>query len=194
MRSLEEIERDLNEAREKLSKVEGRKAEVYSRIVGYYRSVCNWNKGKREEYGERKLFNVDQSLDSAGSCGLPKANKITGAGEKSPVQQAKPETVSFDFHAAKGEKLLLFVRPNCPHCPAVKAAAAKLGIYVETVNADTTEGFAEAAKYNVMATPMAILLSKDGVELARARDSVSISKFRKFLSRDEGIQELRKIA
>ena len=34
----------------------GSETEVYSRIVGYYRSVRNWNKGKREEYKERKMF------------------------------------------------------------------------------------------------------------------------------------------
>jgi ribonucleoside-triphosphate reductase len=30
--------------------------EVYSRIVGYYRPVKNWNVGKKEEYGHRRLF------------------------------------------------------------------------------------------------------------------------------------------
>jgi len=34
----------------------GAEAEVYSRIVGYYRSVRNWNRGKQEEFGIRKLF------------------------------------------------------------------------------------------------------------------------------------------
>ena len=32
------------------------RAEVYSRIVGYLRPVQQWNKGKQEEYGERKSF------------------------------------------------------------------------------------------------------------------------------------------
>ena len=49
MRTLEDIEKDLAAAREALSSVKGTPAEVYSRIVGYYRSVRNWNKGKREE-------------------------------------------------------------------------------------------------------------------------------------------------
>jgi ribonucleoside-triphosphate reductase len=30
--------------------------EIYSRIVGYFRPVSQWNRGKREEFGERKLF------------------------------------------------------------------------------------------------------------------------------------------
>lgn len=32
--------------------------EVYSRIVGYYRPVQNWNAGKKSEYAMRKLFDV----------------------------------------------------------------------------------------------------------------------------------------
>jgi predicted nucleic acid-binding Zn ribbon protein len=30
--------------------------EVYSRVVGYLRPVAQWNKGKREEFKNRKLF------------------------------------------------------------------------------------------------------------------------------------------
>jgi ribonucleoside-triphosphate reductase len=33
--------------------------EVYSRIVGYYRPVKNWNDGKRAEYTDRKEFTVE---------------------------------------------------------------------------------------------------------------------------------------
>ncbi len=36
----------------------GQKCEVYSRIVGYYRPVENWNKGKRVEFNERLGFAV----------------------------------------------------------------------------------------------------------------------------------------
>ena len=32
--------------------------EVYSRVVGYYRPVQNWNTGKKQEFLERKHFNV----------------------------------------------------------------------------------------------------------------------------------------
>lgn len=55
-RPVEEIERDIEEAKKELAECRGSDCEVYTRIVGYYRSVKNWNKGKREEYGERKLF------------------------------------------------------------------------------------------------------------------------------------------
>ena len=36
----------------------GKPTEVYSRVVGYYRPVKLWNKGKKEEFKERKDFDV----------------------------------------------------------------------------------------------------------------------------------------
>jgi anaerobic ribonucleoside-triphosphate reductase len=33
--------------------------EVYSRVVGYYRPVNQWNPGKKEEFKERKTYNVE---------------------------------------------------------------------------------------------------------------------------------------
>ncbi len=36
----------------------GEEAEVYSRVVGYYRPVQNWNYGKKSEYSERQTFST----------------------------------------------------------------------------------------------------------------------------------------
>jgi hypothetical protein len=36
----------------------GRACEVYSRIVGYLRPVDNWNKGKKQEFKDRKTYGV----------------------------------------------------------------------------------------------------------------------------------------
>ena len=40
----------------------GKETEVYSRIVGYYRPIKNWNAGKKAEYDNRKTYD-DNSLD-----------------------------------------------------------------------------------------------------------------------------------
>jgi ribonucleoside-triphosphate reductase len=32
--------------------------EVYSRVVGYYRPVANWNEGKQEEFKQRKVYAI----------------------------------------------------------------------------------------------------------------------------------------
>ncbi len=36
----------------------GQEAEVWSRVVGYYRPVQNWNLGKVQEFNERKMFSL----------------------------------------------------------------------------------------------------------------------------------------
>ncbi|MDR1507885.1 MAG: hypothetical protein LBI67_12370 [Treponema sp.] len=175
MRSLEVIEEELAAAREALSRVTGTPAEVYSRIVGYYRSVRNWNKGKREEYGQRLMFNPScaprQIRDDAPPGGQ---TPETGTGQAAGSAGNGP-----NFPAGENAglaRVLLFVRPACPACPSAKAAAGKLGLPVDLVDADTDEGLAEAVKRQVMSTPTAILVSKNGEELGRARDPDSISR------------------
>jgi ribonucleoside-triphosphate reductase len=173
MRSLEEINKDLALARDALAHVEGRPAEVYSRIVGYYRSVRNWNKGKREEYSERKLFSMAKAeAEMPAHCVAQK--------QAAPVEEkAEPKTIvkaAIAKPAVTMQKhLLLFVRRSCPNCPPAKVAASKLGIPVEMVDAGTEGGLAEAARRNVCSTPTAILLSGAGQELARALDSRQIA-------------------
>lgn len=52
----------------------GIKTEVYSRVVGYHRPIRNWNKGKQEEFKDRREFSVprgekkddDRSSNTAG--------------------------------------------------------------------------------------------------------------------------------
>ena len=46
---IKELERDLQN-------VKGTPCEVYTRIVGYFRPVKEWNPGKQEEYGERIVY------------------------------------------------------------------------------------------------------------------------------------------
>lgn len=147
MRTLEAIEAELAAAKNELGKAEGTPTEVYSRIVGYYRSVRNWNRGKREEYGERKLFVVDAGAE---------------------------RVLDFD-RGAGAERMLLFVRASCPACPAAKEAAARLTIPVEQIDADTEAGLEAAERHQVYSTPTAILLDTGGRELGRARDARSIA-------------------
>ncbi|MDR2097779.1 MAG: hypothetical protein LBP37_04585 [Spirochaetaceae bacterium] len=175
MRKLEEIEKDLEQAREELSRVEGAPAEVYSRIVGYYRSVRNWNKGKREEYGERRLYDIETSSSRLERCtaGVVNAADTNKAGAENvkefpPISPSEPH-------------ILLFVRPGCPACPGAKAAVGKLGIPVDTIDTASENGLAEAARRNVMSTPTAILLNEKGEELSRARSSADIASLRRFV-------------
>lgn len=38
--------------------------EVFSRVVGFFRPVQSWNKGKKEEYKNRKKFKISEKLDN----------------------------------------------------------------------------------------------------------------------------------
>lgn len=35
-------------------------AEIYSRIVGYFRPVNQWNRGKQEEFRERRAYKLPE--------------------------------------------------------------------------------------------------------------------------------------
>ncbi len=176
MRTLETIDAELAEAKSQLANVRGTPTEVYSRIVGYYRSVKNWNRGKKAEYKERKTFVVDQ--DSA------KTRATTGP---SMMRRDLPDTTSDTMSAptagattvlAQGSaRIDLFVRASCPACPAAKAAAAKTGLPVRLIDADSPEGLEEAARASVYATPTALLIDGNGLEQRRGRDAKSIAAF-----------------
>ena len=45
----------------------GKKCEIYSRVVGYYRPVQFWNDGKQKEFEERKPFSIKNSSINLGS-------------------------------------------------------------------------------------------------------------------------------
>lgn len=35
---------------------------IYSRVSGYYNPISNFNKGKREEFSERKYYDVNKAM------------------------------------------------------------------------------------------------------------------------------------
>jgi ribonucleoside-triphosphate reductase len=50
--------------------------EVYSRIVGYYRPIRQWNAGKAEEFKFRKEFEAEKSMASEFNTGLKKTVEV----------------------------------------------------------------------------------------------------------------------
>lgn len=79
----------------------GQKAEVYSRITGYYRPVQNWNDGKVQEYKNRRLYVPERSREMSieGFSGINAAKTIS-------------------THLEDG--LYLFTTKACPNCHAAK--------------------------------------------------------------------------
>ena len=56
---------EMNKLKKKIEEIKNAHIDVYSRIVGYYRPIRNWNKGKKAEYSERETFEKS----------IPKVNK-----------------------------------------------------------------------------------------------------------------------
>lgn len=63
-----------------MSKVCAVPCEVYSRVVGYYRPIQDWNRGKKEEYGDRYQMGLDDlapNLMEVGSANNRQENQET---------------------------------------------------------------------------------------------------------------------
>lgn len=146
-----DIDREITELKAKLDAVKGSPTEVYARIVGYYRSVRNWNKGKRQEFSERLNYAFPEDLRAA----AVEALSGDGAADVCP-------------DAAGAAEYLLFTRRSCPNCPPVRDAVGKLGIPGSIIDVDSDGGFALASERRVFAAPTVIFLDGAGKELARA--------------------------
>ena len=42
----------------------GLKTEVYSRVTGYFRPVCQWNLGKKEEFKDSLEFSLEKAKNN----------------------------------------------------------------------------------------------------------------------------------
>jgi ribonucleoside-triphosphate reductase len=71
----------------------GEATEVYSRIVGYYRPISNWNKGKAEEFVHRKEFDEKISLSSPMKGELFAYMSDGNKDSKSDIPEEKQESV-----------------------------------------------------------------------------------------------------
>ena len=152
VRTLADVEADIARTKEALANVKGTETEVYARIVGYYRSVRNWNKGKRDEYNHRKLFVYNESE-------APVIEKTVAKQEEC----AKP--AASDAPAVSYE---LFTRKTCPNCPPVKDYMAGVEMNGVNIDVDSEEGLARAAELGVFAAPTVIFYDENGAETARA--------------------------
>ena len=132
----------------------GGKTEVYSRITGYYRPVQNWNDGKREEYEERKEYNIDNSV-----CKRENVN----------TAEVKEEVVATENEDAT----ILFATKTCPNCKMAAAMLDKAGVsYVKVYAEDDKES---VAKYGIIQAPTLVVI-KNG-EVAQYKNASNIKKY-----------------
>jgi anaerobic ribonucleoside-triphosphate reductase len=57
-RVMDEIIKQIEKLKVEREQVKGTPCEVYSRVCGYLRPTQSWNKGKQEEFKQRKMIKV----------------------------------------------------------------------------------------------------------------------------------------
>ena len=136
----------------------GERTEVYSRITGYYRPVRNWNDGKAQEYKERKLYDIKNSV-------LKK--KADGACDDMTVC----EEVAIEADGT--ENVMLFTTKTCPNCKAAASVLEKCNVGYTKIdaeeNADMTRSF------DVRQAPT-LVVEKDG----KVQTFAGMSEIRKY--------------
>ena len=158
MRTLAEIDADIARTKQEIENVQGTATEVYARIVGYYRSVRNWNKGKREEYNHRKLFVPSEESTAA---------HLQNAGSEPCVCGNATAPGAFS-RANEPVRYELFSRKTCPNCPPVKEFCRTSFANGTIIDVDTEEGLQAARQKNVLSTPTVIVYAGNGTEICRA--------------------------
>ena len=132
----------------------GKKAEVYSRITGYYRPVQNWNDGKTQEHKNRKLYDVDHSC-------LKKVHSSIVTVSWDDVEIKPMEGVKY-----------LFTTKTCPNCRLAKEMLK--GEAVQIIDAEENPELVK--KYGIMQAPTLVVV--DGT---RTKKYVNASNIRKYV-------------
>ena len=174
-RSLEEIEKEIAEVQSELSNVQGTETEVYARIVGYYRAVRNWNKGKRDEFNHRKLFDIENTETNSYVLSTAADQAYTYDFSTQPLDSAVPDENQDSVHTDTNGHYEIFTRKTCPNCPPVKEFMEGVELSGRSIDVDTEEGLAEAAGKGVFASPTVIVYDSEGNETARAHNVEELS-------------------
>ena len=103
----------------------GEKAEVYSRITGYYRPVQNWNDGKAQEFKDRKTYDIG-------------ASKLTHSGVRKQEPKAERQAELLN------EIPELFATKTCPNCKQAEQLLDTAGIRYTVRFAEENRGTVRA--------------------------------------------------
>ena len=102
--------------------------EVYSRVVGYFRPVNNWNQGKKQEFDERVAFTEKHSL-------------------KDPKIQESESLATESSSASPIDSYKIFTFPNCDKCEQVKEILKTKNLAGQIVDLKSPEGNKEFRRY-----------------------------------------------
>ena len=136
----------------------GGKAEVYSRITGYYRPVQNWNDGKTQEYKDRKTYDV-----------INKTRVYSDISKLRAQAEAAPDTAGDGF-----EVPVLFATKTCPNCRIAASLLDKAGIGYRKVYVEDERELAESL--GLKQAPTLVVNGENGVEKI-----VNVSNIKKYI-------------
>ena len=135
----------------------GEKAEVYSRITGYYRPVQNWNEGKSEEFKERKEY-------------VPETSVL-----KHDIHEHAEILSDTHVDASIGADLLLFTTKTCPNCKMAKMMLDKAGIKYTVIDAEDNKDI--TTSYKVLKAPTLLVPNKNGSDYDRYENASFIKQY-----------------
>lgn len=170
MRTIEELNQAIAERRKALDDVTGTETEIYSRIVGYYRSLKNWNRGKREEFEQRRTYDVAVSLAGTGTAAPATLGSHTPPADATAADSAPATSASI----ADGARLRYYFSTTCPRCIAMKRAVDGR-LPTDEINVEDEAGFSAAASDGITMTPTVIVYDESGVEIARSSDPAEVA-------------------
>ena len=133
----------------------GKKAEVYSRITGYYRPVQNWNDGKSQEYKNRTVYDIGHSAYKNKQI-VTKTQKT----EKMPEQTAGEDSAKY-----------LFTTATCPNCKIAKKMLE--GEDYQVIDADKNPEMVR--KFGIMQAPTLVVI--DGSETHKYVNASNIQRY-----------------
>ena len=131
----------------------GKKAEVYSRITGYYRPVQNWNDGKAQEYKNRTLYDIAHST-------LKKVHTSVVTMTEDDVKVEPVETHKY-----------LFTTSTCPNCKMAKKMLE--GEELEIIDAEENPDMAR--QFGIRQAPTLVIT--DGEHLRKYVNASNIQKY-----------------
>ena len=152
----------------------GKKAEVYSRITGYYRPVQNWNDGKAQEYKNRTVYDILHSGAPAAkpveaekkeeqpAVGGKHATRTMVTMTKDDVKIQHPDTVKY-----------LFTTSTCPNCKIAKKMLAEAEEEYQLIDAEKNPEL--VSRYGIMQAPTLVIT--DGEHLKKYVNASNIQKY-----------------
>ena len=151
----------------------GKKAEVYSRITGYYRPVQNWNDGKAQEYKNRTVYDILHS-------GAPTEKPVEAVKEERPVMGGKYPTRTMVTMTKDDVKIqhpdsvkYLFTTSTCPNCKIAKQMLAEAEEEYQLIDAEKNPEL--VSRYGIMQAPTLVVI--EGDETKKYENASNIQKY-----------------